>query len=394
MNTVLERELEVHRLPGGELRLETEVGEKPAGTLFEVGARRNPKRAFLFVSRVLGKHLPVSPETLRWTHAKLACGIGALRGPVMFVGMAETATGLGQGVFEAWIDLNGPSIAAFIHTSRYRTVDCRQFEFAEPHSHAPRQFLNVASNESCLHQLRETRSVVLVDDEISTGTTFANLAALCAELCPHVERFVLVTLTDFMGAERRSSLGERFGYPVKVVSLMKGQWAFSASGETVEAAPLAQVARGAEVWRERSGFGREGIGTALKITDSLLEAAASLVARESRVLVLGTGEFMHAAAVLAEELQTKTGCSCWTHATTRSPIEVFGPIESVRQVQDVYGEGVPNYVYNFDRSDWDVVFLVCESGGDFVLKEVLAKQLGARLVDMQEEKGCADGRIY
>ncbi|MCP5843002.1 phosphoribosyltransferase domain-containing protein, partial [Klebsiella pneumoniae] len=69
--------------------------------LFEIAERRNPKRAFLFVSKVLGRHIPVAPEKMRAVYRQLAEQFPPLSdGPVLFIGMAETAVGLGAGVFD------------------------------------------------------------------------------------------------------------------------------------------------------------------------------------------------------------------------------------------------------------------------------------------------------
>ena len=50
------------------LTLELEVEEARFGLcaedLFQLAVRQNPQRAFLFVSKVLGKHLPISPSSL------------------------------------------------------------------------------------------------------------------------------------------------------------------------------------------------------------------------------------------------------------------------------------------------------------------------------------------
>ena len=88
-----------HRLPSGTLQLHVERSELPAHELFVLAARNNPRRAFLFVSRVLAKHLPVAPAVVQDCHERIARRIpaqmGAQPGPVLFIGMAETATGLG-----------------------------------------------------------------------------------------------------------------------------------------------------------------------------------------------------------------------------------------------------------------------------------------------------------
>ena len=84
----------------------------------EVGLRRNPKRAQLLVSRVLGKHVPVpasdvlAAATLLGTAARAHCG-----GQVPVVaGFAETATGLGHGVAAVCGPGGGP--APYLHTTR------------------------------------------------------------------------------------------------------------------------------------------------------------------------------------------------------------------------------------------------------------------------------------
>jgi len=64
--------------------------------------RINPKRAFLFVSKVLGRHIPVAPSTMRNAFTDLADLVPSdLAEPVLVIGMAETAVGLSAGVHQA-----------------------------------------------------------------------------------------------------------------------------------------------------------------------------------------------------------------------------------------------------------------------------------------------------
>lgn len=83
----------------------------------------------------------------------------------------ETAVGLGEGVFEAWLRASPNGKALFLHSSRYRVERVPFFEFEESHSHAPRQFLHLSDAASALFPT--ARSLVLIDDEASTGNTFA-----------------------------------------------------------------------------------------------------------------------------------------------------------------------------------------------------------------------------
>ena len=70
--------------------------------LFAFAERRNPKRAFLFVSKVLGRHIPVKPSLMAQAFNQLAAQIpDHLPEPILVIGMAETAVGLGAGVHRA-----------------------------------------------------------------------------------------------------------------------------------------------------------------------------------------------------------------------------------------------------------------------------------------------------
>ena len=89
-------------LPTGQLTL-SGVAPEQVSALCDFAARANPRRGFLIVSKVLGRHLPTAPEALRAAAADLAVQIpGDLPGPVLMCGMAETATGLAQAVWASW----------------------------------------------------------------------------------------------------------------------------------------------------------------------------------------------------------------------------------------------------------------------------------------------------
>lgn len=66
-----------YSLPYGTLHLDIDHADLPPDDLFDLGARDNPRRAFLFVSKVLGKHIPVPTETLVRVHRLLAAKLPA-----------------------------------------------------------------------------------------------------------------------------------------------------------------------------------------------------------------------------------------------------------------------------------------------------------------------------
>lgn len=49
----------------GTIQVTRERGKVALDDLFDIAERRNPKRVFLFVSKVLGRHIPVSPTVMR-----------------------------------------------------------------------------------------------------------------------------------------------------------------------------------------------------------------------------------------------------------------------------------------------------------------------------------------
>ena len=133
--------MSVYALPTGTLTLAIHRADWAAEELFTLGARENPKRGFLFVSKVLGKHWPVTPQTLAQVHEALAARLPQDT-PTLFVGMAETATGFAQGVFEAWLARSGRRDACYVHSSRLHVPGVALCAFEESHSHAAQQWLS------------------------------------------------------------------------------------------------------------------------------------------------------------------------------------------------------------------------------------------------------------
>ena len=373
----------VVELPTGQLTVTARPGPYPLDDLVGFAARANAKRGFLFVSKVLGKHWPVRPGVMRALHQTLAAGLPPdLPGPVVFIAMAETAVGLGQGVFEAWLDADPDREALFLHTTRYRVGDGALIEFEEAHSHAPRQFLHLPHDPAIAAQFARARSIVLVDDEASTGNTFVNLAAACRAAAPAIEHVHLVTITNFMGEEGNRRLLDRFGVRVTHNAALDGAFEFAAGQLTPGTAPAqlydATADRGAS-----AGFGRLGVAGALALPPALVQQLAQQVQTGQRVLVLGTGEFMHPAFLLGRALEAQ-GVDVVVQSTTRSPILVWGAVASAVTFPDNYGEGVANFIYNVAPGQYHQVLVCHETPPNAALHELAAK-LGARLFHFKSE---------
>lgn len=99
MNSLIGSSVYRRQLTCGTLSVTPNCSLEHLDELFDIAERRNPKRAFLFVSKVLGRHIPVSPKKMRETYQQMAKQFPqSLEGPILFIGMAETAVGLGAGI--------------------------------------------------------------------------------------------------------------------------------------------------------------------------------------------------------------------------------------------------------------------------------------------------------
>ncbi|HEX9173940.1 MAG TPA: phosphoribosyltransferase domain-containing protein [Telluria sp.] len=363
-------------LPTGELEVTLDHGAAELDALLGFAARANAKRGFLFLSKVLGKHWPVAPSAMLDIHARLAADVPEAAGPVVFIAMAETAIGLGQGVFEAWLRANPGREALFIHTSRYRVGNEPIIEFEEAHSHAPRQFLHMPQDPRKRALLLGAGALVLVDDEASTGNTFLNLANACRRLNPGIAHVHLATIINFMGRDATVDLARRFGLPVTMGALVSGEYRFVPGTMSPATAPAqlfdADADRGASAL-----FGRLGLTAALPAPETLAQGLAEEIAPGERVLVLGTGEFMHPPTLLAAALE-RLGVDVAVQSTTRSPILTWGAVASALSFPDNYGEGVGNFLYNVGAHQYDHVLICHETAPNAALFQ-LARLLDARL---------------
>lgn len=368
-------------LPTGALRLEIEEGAEAVASLLDFAARANPKRAFLFLSKVLGKHYPSIPSEMASVHRQLAGTVPHASGPVVFIGMAETATGLGQGCFEAWSDDHPNANALYLQTTRYRVPGAEWLKFDESHSHAPRLFFHLPQRSADRAILAAASQVVLVDDELSTGNTFVNLVAALRAVMPKLSCVHIATVSDFTGRERRALLSERMELPCTIGALLRGAWHFDyregVTPDDLDATHQAQCAIGHEVQIKDSGYGRLGRNSQVSIPQALVERLACEPVR-GETLVLGTGEFMHVAFKLGRALEAR-GVDVRVQSTTRSPILLWGAVGHILRVPDPYGEGVQNFLYNVRPAQYARVLICHETEPNDDLVQ-LASLLSARLL--------------
>ncbi len=353
-------------LPTGTLSLSVDRALWPLDALCDFATRRNPKRAFLIVSKVLGRHIPAAPSLMRQSMRDLAAQVPSdLPGPVLVVGLAETAICLGQGVYEELGRRPGWD-CLYVHSTRQKVDAALLCRFEEPHSHASAHLIYRPER----FKLEAVRSLVLVDDEISTGTTLANLAGALAEHLPSLERIVAASLTDWSAG--RDWL-DRMPRPASSASLLSGRMSWQSNGAAldIEASAFASTAPKLGTLDQRRNFGRLGWrGEPLPLPDPQLPAGAPL-------RVVGTGEFTYPAFLLAERLE-QAGHDVVMHSTTRSPALPGGAIRHVLDFRDNYAPDIANFLYNCEPASPRLSLICHETRG---IDAQLIKALDATHLD-------------
>ncbi|MGW0183438.1 phosphoribosyltransferase domain-containing protein, partial [Nocardia sp. NPDC003345] len=329
------------------------------------GLRKNPRRAHLLVSTVLGKHLPTDPLVVRDSGNRLGDLVRAVLGErdAVVLGFAETATGLGHCV-AARIEA-----ACYLHSTR-RVVDGADTltGFEEGHSHATSHLLQPVPPGVFTPGL----PLVLVDDEISTGNTALDAITALHEFAPRTH-YVLATLVDMRtdaDRDRFAAVAAGLGARIDTVCLAAGSTVLPEGlAATVAALPECELnpvgrARGTVTrlelpWpREVPDGGRHGF---LRTDIAAFEQAATAAGKLLRdqlateyagrpVIVLGHEELMYLPLRLAVGL-AEAGLPVRYQTTTRSPAYVLDepgyPLRrGFRFRAPEAGQDQPRYLYN------------------------------------------------
>ncbi|MFJ8993495.1 phosphoribosyltransferase [Streptomyces sp. NPDC102279] len=368
------------------------VGDERLSGMLGLALRRNPKRAHLLVSNVLGKHVPQSPSVVHGQGVALGRRVRDLLGTeeareAVVLGYAETATGLGHSVAD------GVGVAPYLHSTR-RPVPgvARAGGFEEAHSHATSHLLLPEHPDL----LAGPGPLILVDDEFSTGNTVLNTIRDLHERYPR-ERYVVVALVD-MRSEADLARFDRFaagiGARVDLIAaasgtvrlpegvLEKGQALVAEHERRASDAPATQSAgRAVRVdlgWpRGLPDGGRHGFTPGQRIRlDGALPAMAARLAEAlpddvGRVLVLGFEELMYAPLRLARELEQVVPAEVRFSTTTRSPVLALDdPGYAIRSrivfpAHDHPDDGPgPRFAYNVAGGGFDAVVAVVDSTAD------------------------------
>lgn len=393
--------------------------------LVGLALRKNPKRAHLLVSTVLAKHVPTPPwrviaagallaelAALELIHAdnstaraeELAKLAGALfntdpaehralddklaslrmaRPEVVTIGYAETATGLGRMVA-------GQLGSYYIHSTRHTGDGTAQYSaFQESHSHATDH--RILAREP--QRLNTARTIVLVDDELSTGATIINTIRSLHASAPQAN-FVIAALIDVrqqQDRERMDGLAKELGISIASAALGRGQVKLPSDVLQRGMLLVEELQQPSPQQTERSGHAEVRMLQAqlpdlpadrygddasrsdaymLQMKQAAATAAQALPQGSSKVAVVGTEEFIHAPLLLAQSLAEQIDAQVLFSTTTRSPIAavdredyaIRNAISFSSHDDTVDGPGV-RFAYNLNQ-EFDAIILIPEPGTD------------------------------
>ncbi|MCG3842727.1 phosphoribosyltransferase domain-containing protein [Psychrobacter sp. Ps1] len=368
--------------------------------------RINPKRAFLFVSKVLGRHIPVAPSTMREAFTDLANLVPSeLPQPILVIGMAETAVGLSAGVHQALqtrypqaLLLNSTRHAQHDESSDPNGTDSLLTTFCEDHSHASQHLIYQSKDSVTQAQLLASKTLIMVDDEASTGNTCVNVVTALREAgLTQLEQVHLTTLVDW-SLDQEKPHPQSDAKPARMADRLAGiefhrhhllsgawQWTDALNPEPITMPSVDTTAAGSQALGDTGNWGRfptldstEGFANYLSSFQATFtsfndQEKFDVAQLPKRILVLGSNEFVWLPFLLAEwlELESKklsedTASMVNFSALTRSPIALGGAITTMLSFSDNYGLGMTNFAYNVEPSDWDLIVLCIETSADSV----------------------------
>ena len=341
---------------------------KPVEDVVKMAKRHNnPKRDFLFVNNLLGKHIAVSGKEALMMHRMLGdevYKILALKGwhdkKILLVGFAETATALAQNLmfyslrFKEKFPLN---IVGYTQTTRENIVSdkFKNIAFEEEHSHATTQKLY-------FDQDLDYDVVLFVEDEITTGNTILNFIEQFEKQQPG-KQYAVASILNWQNDADESKFAE------------KGvEAAFLVRGKIKESTPRISIAEETardttiNLYDEKAQYNIQ-----LPLTnnprlpmsivdferyvshsddeDKQFSKIIGLKFAHKKTLVIGTEENMFLPIYFATIIDADM------KATTRSPIEPSTeegyPIFSRVILNSAYEGGRVTYLYNMDSGDFE-----------------------------------------
>jgi hypothetical protein len=338
------------KIPTGRI----EVGHiegKPITEIAGFASRYNNKRHFLIASKVLGKYIPTKPSDISRAQDELASLYIPINHKTLFIGFAESCSGFGNGVFESVLNKNTQLIdkSAYIHTTRQFKDGHHDISiaFKEEHSHAVNQVIMRPKDGKIKDIFENAETIVLVEDEITTGKTIENLLNEYLSLVNNsIKRVVILTVLDVRTLSDKVRLIQSFPR-IQIIThaLSHSSLLFYKEHDNDVFMPKNKYIGNAISIPLNTG--RQGV---MYKNDDVSEQVSEIIATVDKsipITVIGTSEFTHWPKLFAEELE-KNGFDVLISSTTRAPLKIGNDIKTKLTFPDHYGEGIEHYLYNLD----------------------------------------------
>ena len=385
----------------GSVNLSIDHTPEKISDLFLMAARaNNKKRSFLFVSKVLGKHIPISPKTLFDKCNELSLIYAATKNllqnerskfevwdQTLIIGLAEAATAMGHCVYD-----NFDGECHYVHSTRSRITNYDfAFDFQEEHSHQTEQFIYLRSED----WIKNAREIIIVDDEVTTGKTIKNLILNIEKKYPGKKYSILTFLDWRCQSKQDNSLQVSDNINVAFHSLVKGNInsmeinSMESPSSTIKSKYINNLSKylnnlskhinnllynplknGWHIHRlqlntDTITSARSGINTSQRskinrIIDKLVRLISPYLKEDQRNII-GTREFMYIPLLLAKSLPGKN----YFHATTRTPIITVDHLEygTRNRLEFTCPEDATSndYLYNLLHNKQKEIILVFEN---------------------------------
>lgn len=367
----------------------------------------NIKRNFLFVSKVLGKHIEVKPNVCKSIGVVLASLLCADKNAVekniealknknndiiyenydyeksLVLGFAETATGIGMAVASA---IKG---CKYLTTTRENISDVNSIiNFEEEHSHATTHKCFVDDHSF----MKDIKTIILVDDEITTGKSMLNIIKELKRVTG-IKKYKILSILDWRNKEYLNDY-DKFEneneVQVQVLSLISGNIensnfdVFTGDDETqitqeIECIKAFDILKtvshecdGSKISyiKDTGRFGTsfEEILNLENSCEKIARKIENYVSDKDKVLVLGHGENIYIPSRIASYINADV----YFKSTTRSPIycENLNGYQ-IREKHYFYDRGTKYYFYNKSdiEKEYDKVILLTETNLPYKLCE-------------------------
>ena len=330
---------------------------------------QNKKRNYLLVNPLQAKHIPVSPSQ----SLKMMKTFGQLlykKYPQtnLIIGFAETATAIGAAVASCF-----SKSCIYLHTTRESIPEVNHWiEFSEEHSHAVEQKL---SADKLLDWIKQSDTILFIEDEISTGKTLINMIQKLKQHFPILseKKLIAASILNRVSSDNLEKLHQAGILCESLVQLAETDYTSIMEKLNVQPAlpvePLSQKLNCDNSFHIPCNNPRQGVGiedytqSCNQIAQTFITKYKDVLHSSQSILILGTEECMYPALLMGKQIEDKFDIPVRCHATTRSPIGICSaesyPIINGYKISSFYSSTRDTYIYNL--SHYDTVIIVTDT---------------------------------